>query len=78
MDYYGLTHPARNSKVALFLWQKFLCPKNMHAFDEVWSPAHGVGKMNYLSCDACGLAVYISGISEKYALYPKRPDASND
>ena len=63
--YYGLTHPI-HSNLGLKLWKRFMCSKNMHAFDEVWSPAHGEGKSNYLSCDACGLMVYISGIEEKW------------
>ena len=66
MNYYGLTHFLGNSRILLWLWEKIYCPHGIHAFDEVWSPAHGEGKSNYLFCDPCGLIVYISGVNEKH------------
>lgn len=53
--YVGITYPKifRN-KISRFLWKKYLCPKNMHLFDECMSMEH------YLVCDCCGFSVHIA------------------
>lgn len=58
-SYVGITYPKFLSwkiwaKPINHLWKKFLCNRNIHLFDEVWSQEH------YLSCDACDLIVYIA------------------
>ena len=62
--YVGITYPKIFCiKFMLKLWKRFMCKNKKHLFDEVWSiwgqeddPQH------YLSCDACGLAVFIKRI----------------
>lgn len=57
--YEGLTHlvPYR----LLPLWQRVMCRRQWHAFDEVAS-----SQEHYLSCDACGLSVNIDSIDHTY------------
>lgn len=50
--YRGYTHPV--PMWALGLWKRLFCSRDMHAFDEV-ADAYN----NYLSCDGCGLTVFI-------------------
>lgn len=68
-DYRGLTHPVRWDW-ALWLWRRFMCPRNMHCFDEVVSSAGKDGCFRYLSCDACGLEVFVAGVSDRYVEKP--------
>jgi hypothetical protein len=52
------------------MWKKFLCKKNIHCFDEVFSPYHQFGEdhsRHYLSCDACDLIVDIKKIDTTYS-----------
>lgn len=69
--YFGLTHDVKNNDKALDKWRKNKCSKNIHCFDEVFSPA-GMSKKgepqtaHYLVCDACGLMVYIDRIDTEY------------
>jgi len=60
-DYYGITHPfgARIfcNKFFFWIWRKMMCKKNIHLFDEVWSP-----DKHCLCCDACDLTVNIKSI----------------
>jgi len=58
MKYYGITYPEKTEK-ELKVWAKKNCVQNYHLFDEVLSDKH------YLSCDACGLVVYIEKIETK-------------
>lgn len=60
----GITHPAR-WQWSLWLWRKFMCPREMHCFDEVLSSGGGPYD-HYLSCDACGLMVLIHSIDAQY------------
>lgn len=64
-EYRGCTHPRLlGRRPFVWLWELFLCPKEMHLFDEVFasgSDPFGNKTSHYLSCDACGLAVFISG-----------------
>ncbi|KKN91207.1 hypothetical protein LCGC14_0220750 [marine sediment metagenome] len=58
-DYMGITYPSFLywriwRRTVWYLWKKFLCPKNVHLFDEVLSSEHT------LVCDVCGLCVHIS------------------
>ena len=57
--YYGFTHfvPIR----ALGLWRRFMCPRGVHAFDEVFTM-----EGNYLHCDACELVVDIAAVDYTY------------
>lgn len=69
-QYRGITHPARWNW-ALWLWRKFMCPREMHCFDEVLSGVRAAnGRYNpedhYLVCDACQLMVLIDSISTEY------------
>lgn len=56
--YEGITHvvPYR----LLPLWRKFLCVRNVHAFDEVAGGGH------YLVCDACQLVVHIAAVDHRH------------
>lgn len=62
--YRGITHPARWGW-SLWLWRKFLCPREMHCFDEVLSGSSDP-ESHYLVCDACQLMVRIHSIDAKY------------
>ena len=65
--YYGITHCC--PMFLLILWKKFLCKRNVHCFDEVYSPfreEEGQTHYHYLSCDACNLIVDIEHIDEKF------------
>jgi hypothetical protein len=55
----GITHywPRR----LLGLWDRFMCSRNWHLFDEVCSG--GPDGRHYLSCDACDLTVGIASAS---------------
>jgi len=60
MIYYGITYPKIfRGKIALYLWRRFNCRRNMHLFDEVSSNTD-----HYLSCDACELEVHINRVLE--------------
>ena len=64
-NYRGITHiisnlPGKLFDIALSFWKRFLCKRNMHLFDEVWSPEE-----HTLYCDACGLTVHIEKIEEE-------------
>lgn len=59
MDYHGITHLVPHW--ALGVWRRFLCRRNMHAFDECTSAGE-----DYLSCDACGLMVHIDRVDTTY------------
>ena len=63
MKYYGITHPI-DSMALQRLWRKFLCKRNFHLFDEVYTWDKGI--VNYLNCDACGLMVHIDRVDETY------------
>jgi len=55
-EYIGITYPAILGKRPIrSIWKKFMCPKNIHIFDEVLSDHH------YLICDACNFKVDITG-----------------
>jgi len=60
--YQGITHliPEKllNDPMFLETWGRNMCKRGVHAFDEVWSGSDG----HYLSCDVCGMEVYISKI----------------
>jgi hypothetical protein len=57
--YFGISYPKIFSNgTILKLWERFMCRKGCHLFDEVWSCDH------YLYCDACGLSVGIKHIQE--------------
>jgi hypothetical protein len=50
-----------------WLWRKAFCRRNMHLFDEVWSPyGEPEWPAHYLACDACGLMVIIKKIDKQY------------
>lgn len=67
--YHGITYPKRfRSRRARRAWRMKHCTKNEHLFDECLSS--GVG--HYLSCDACGLSVYIDWIDTTYQKLPKQ------
>lgn len=57
-------------KPILWLWKKFLCPHDIHLFDEWHSPSCELVPPEYrkydhsLNCDACDLMVAIGGICE--------------
>ena len=57
--YFGITHGV--PMWALGLWRRWLCVRNVHAFDEVASSGNGPG-VNRLVCDACQLTVNIESI----------------
>ena len=70
MKYIGLTYPKIFSgRIGLWLWRRFMCPKNKHLFDEVWASED----CHYLYCDACGIEVHITGIS-----YPLKKEGENN
>ena len=54
-DYVGITYPKifQNRPIRWF-WKKFMCPRNIHLFDECMSMEH------YLICDCCGFTVHIA------------------
>lgn len=58
-SYMGMTHfvPFR----LLYLWKRFFCKRNIHAFDEVESL-----EGHYLVCDACQLIVNIKSVDTTY------------
>ena len=59
-NYIGLTYPDfLQWKFVRRLWQKYMCPRKMHLFDEVLSDEH------YLVCDACGFAICITHILDR-------------
>ena len=72
--YEGLTHLVPHR--LLPLWQRVMCRRQWHAFDEVVSSTD-----HCLSCDACGLSVGIAGIDRTYADPPaddqRETEASN-
>jgi len=54
-EYRGITYPKfLRGKIVHWLWKRFMCGRNRHLFDEVWSLDD-----HYLYCDACGLEVHI-------------------
>ena len=59
--YIGLTYPRifANRFVRIF-WKRFLCPRNMHQFDEMLTIDEHV-----LVCDACDFAIPIKPRSTK-------------
>ena len=65
--YWGITHSkCLSNKYILILWKKFMCSKNKHLFDEVWSVEDSIDNAtHYLYCDACGLSVHISKIERE-------------
>lgn len=63
-NYVGITYPRFLgwrvwTKYICRWWKRFLCSRNIHLFDEVWSHAH------YLNCDACDLMVHIALIETR-------------
>lgn len=57
-SYRGISYPKIfNSKLVRIIWKKYMCPKEIHLFDEVWSV-----DSHYLCCDACELMVHIKEI----------------
>ncbi len=53
--YIGITYPGfLGWKFIRTLWKKFMCPRNMHIFDEVLSDKH------YLVCDSCDFEIEIT------------------
>ena len=67
--YRGITYPHMlDNKLVRWFWKKFMCKREMHLFDEVWSPAQisvGLPACHYLYCDACGLSVHIESFEEE-------------
>lgn len=57
-EYRGITYP-RFLYPFLNIWKRIMCPLEYHLFDEV------IGEHHYLSCDACGLSVYIERIIDE-------------
>lgn len=55
----GITYPSLlDNSLARGVWRQFFCGRGWHLFDEVMSlSAH------YLSCDACGFHLDVSGES---------------
>ncbi len=69
--YQGLTYPRLPvvgwQSWMYWLWRKAFCRRNMHLFDEVWSPyGEPEWPAHYLACDACGLMVIIKKIDKQY------------
>lgn len=58
-EYRGITHLVPSW--LLGLWRRFMCPRERHAFDEVWS----IGD-HFLSCDACGLMLNIDSFDDRF------------
>ena len=59
MKYIGITYPdIFYGRIRLWLWRRFMCPKNKHLFDEVWTSDED----HYLYCDACEMEIHIKGI----------------
>lgn len=66
-EYIGITYPKLFSgNLRLKLWKKFMCSRNRHLFDEVWSLDD-----HCLYCDACNLIVNIGSIDETYVYRAK-------
>ena len=62
LRYIGLTYPKiLDNRFMLWLWKRFMCPKEKHLFDECESDSDW-----YLSCDACGLEVHIDRVNREY------------
>ena len=59
--YFGITHFLPEWNWIHYLWRRFLCVRNCHCFDEVYS-----GGEHYLSCDVCELVVFISFIDTTF------------
>ena len=59
--YMGITHFC--PMCLLPIWKKFLCSRQIHCFDQVFSSEED-GRENSLVCDACGLTIYISEIEK--------------
>lgn len=57
---------------ALPLWQAAMCPRGVHAFDEVISLGQD-DEEHYLHCDACGLRALIDDVEEADARTPAHP-----
>lgn len=58
--YVGITYPKiLQNKPTRWLWGKWMCPRNIHLFDECLSDSH------YLICDCCELTIYIKSIWSK-------------
>lgn len=54
-NYVGITYPkVFQNKFVRWFWKKFMCPRNMHLFDECMSSEHT------LDCDCCDLIVFIA------------------
>ena len=65
--YRGITYPKfLRGRIVHRLWKRFMCPRNRHLFDEVWSPSsvEYVADDHYLYCDACELEIHIKKIIE--------------
>lgn len=62
--YYGLTHMV--PMWALGLWSRFMCKRNVHCFDEVWTIGSLLPANDHtMYCDACGLTVQVIDIVEE-------------
>ncbi len=61
-DKYGMTHTV--PMWALRFWKRIFCPRGVHCFDQVFVPPD----THYLSCDACGLAVWFYFVEEEQQL----------
>ena len=62
--YRGITYfPIFDNEFIQWLWKLLFCPHEWHLFDEVWAL-----ERHYLSCDACGLSVYIDKFEEEQCL----------
>lgn len=56
LPYTGITYPKIfANRLVWWLWKRIMCKKNKHLLDECWSLEDW-----YLSCDACGLEIYIA------------------
>ena len=63
--YYGITYPQiLRFRFIQKLWKRFLCPRNMHCFDECLSGAHPWH--HFLVCDCCQLMINIESIDTTY------------
>lgn len=61
MKYRGITYPdIFDHEWLRRLWQRYVCPREIHLFDEVESADFEDGHRLY--CDACGLTVVIKEI----------------
>ncbi len=61
-EYRGVTYPSfLCHSWILWLWRKFMCPKNIHLLDECASLDD-----HFLSCDACNLEIHIANFDDTY------------